>query len=211
MDTFLKPGNTVLFQGDSVTDCERNRRTGDLGIGYASMVARRFTQLFPKVNITWTNRGVSGDRSVDVLNRYEQDIRAVKPDLISLLIGINDTWRRYDEGNLMSAQRFEEHYREILTRISSDFPACRILMMEPFLLNSLPDRAQWREDLDPKIQVVRNLAQEFADFYIPLDGLFAQATVEGFTSAQLAEDGVHPTRAGHSLIAEAYFQKLVQR
>ncbi len=207
MKNMFCDGQVILFQGDSITDCGRDRSDiTSLGEGYPGVVAKLYHTLFPETKVTFINRGVSGDRITNLLERYKEDLEAVKPDFLSILIGINDTWRRYDNNDPTSAEDFEKNYRELLTRVKKDLPECKVIMIEPFVLNSLPDRASWREDLDPKIQVVRKLAKEFADYYIPLDGIYAKAEVESYSCEQLAEDGVHPTALGHSIIAEEYLE-----
>jgi len=210
MKTILKNEQIVLFQGDSVTDCGRDRDdNASLGDGYASIVSNMFQSLFPDFKIRFINKGVSGDRIKDLINRYESDIKRINPDFISILIGINDTWRRYDSNDPISAEEFEKNYRFLLEEIKTDLPNCRIMIMEPFLMNSLPDRIKWREDLDPKIQVVRKLAKEYATVYLPLDGIFAKADVEEYDCKEMAEDGVHPTNIGHSIIAREYIKGIL--
>lgn len=202
-------GQVVLFQGDSVTDCGRNREDiTSLSEGYPGIIAKMFGLLHPDRKVTFVNKGISGNRVKDLFNRYNEDIKAINPDFISILIGINDTWRRYDENDPTSTERFEEIYKELLTKIKKDMPNCKIMLIEPFVLNSLPDRAAWREDLDPKIQVVRKLAKEFADYYLPLDGILAKAEVEQYTCFEIAEDGVHPSKLGNSIIAKEYMKAL---
>ncbi|MGF7143252.1 lysophospholipase L1-like esterase [Anaerotaenia torta] len=207
MKSIFQDGQVVLFQGDSITDCGRDR--GDitsLGGGYAGVVASLYRTLFPQAKVSFINKGISGNRVKDLLARYEEDFRSIRPDYLSILIGINDTWRRYDNNDPTSSEEFEDTYRELLTKLRRDLPDCKLIMIEPFLLNSLPDRAAWREDLDPKIHVIRKLAKEFADYYIPMDGIFAKAEVEEYTCKELAEDGVHPSETGHRIIAEEYLK-----
>ena len=172
------------------------------------MVAQKYRLLFPDSKVTFVNKGVSGNRVKNLLERYEEDFKAIKPDFLSILIGINDTWRRYDSNDPTSVESFEKTYHKLLTRIKADLPDCKIMMIEQFLLNTDQAKACWREDLDPKIQAVRRLAKEFADYYIPMDGILAKAEVEMYTCKQITEDGVHPTRIGHSIIAEEYLKAL---
>jgi lysophospholipase L1-like esterase len=124
--------------------------------------------------------------------------------VVSILIGINDTWRRYDSNDPTSAEAFEQSYRDILTRTRENTDAL-IVMMEPFVLPYPQDRLTWREDLDPKIQVVRSLAREFEAALIPLDGIFAQAACRR-EPEYWAADGVHPTLNGHALIAREWLE-----
>lgn len=207
MEPFFQPGQTVLFQGDSVTDC--NRTYGDdssLGDGYPRKIADIYTALFG-AGVTFINRGVSGNRVRDILARCKQDILDVKPDVISILIGINDVWRRYDSGDPTSVEAFEKTYRELLETVKKELPNTKIMIIEPFVLHSLPDRAQWHEDMDPKLQAIRRLAAEFADYFLPMDGLMIQAAGK-YGCKALAEDGVHPTALGHGVVAYEYMKTL---
>ena len=209
MQAFFKPGSVVLFQGDSVTDCGRTREADlPLGNGYARKVADIYTKLFPQQQLTFINKGVSGSRSIDLLERYEADFKDCRPDFISLLIGVNDVWRRFDRNMPTTAQEFFDHCDTYIHRLRSDFPQAKLMMLEPFVRYSLPDRRQWRDDLNEKIEAYRFLAEKYADYYVPLDGLFTQWCCSGFTQEQLLPDGVHPSEQGHSLIAQEYLKTL---
>lgn len=206
MSAIIKDNDVVLFQGDSVTDAGRDRENdGNLGGGYPSTVAAWFTALNPSGNVKFLNRGISGNRVRDLRDRWVEDCLEIKPSLVSILIGINDCWRRYDSNDPTSAEKFEEDYRYILTQIKENLKDTRILICEPFVLSEPEDRKKWREDLDPKIHVVRKLASEFQTLYVPLDGLFAQASVLS-KPAIWSPDGVHPSPAGHALIAKAWLE-----
>jgi acyl-CoA thioesterase I len=199
----------ALFQGDSITDAGRSREDlNDLGRGYPLLAAAWYQSMHPEQEVRFINRGIGGHRAADLLARWQEDCVALKPTLVSILIGINDTWRRYDSNRPTSADDFESSYRGVLemTRKSTD---ARILMMEPFVLPCPTDRCAWREDLDPKIQVVRTLAREFDAVLVPLDGLFAQAATRREPEFWAA-DGVHPTPAGHALIARAWLDAVLR-
>ena len=205
MDTIIKDNSIVLFQGDSVTDCGRSRENDDdLGSGYPNMVAAWFSAAYPEKNVKFINRGVGGNRVRDLVGRWEEDCINLKPSLVSILIGINDCWRRYDSSDPTSVDEYKEGYRKILTQIKDNLNA-QILICEPFVLPFPEDRKQWREDLDPKIQVVRELAREFKTLYVPLDGLFAAASTNRKPEFW-APDGVHPSQAGHAFIAQAWLK-----
>lgn len=209
MKNMFQDGQVVLFQGDSITDCGRDREDiSSLGAGYPNVVSKMYSLMFPNTKVTFVNKGISGNRVKDLLERYEEDFKAIKPDFLSILIGVNDTWRRYDSNDPTSTEDYEAGYRELLTKIKKDIPDCKIILIEPFLLNSLPDRATWREDLDPKILVARKLAKEFADYYIPMDGIYAKLEVEQYTCKEITEDGVHPSPLGHAILAEEYIKTL---
>jgi acyl-CoA thioesterase-1 len=207
MQPVIEPNSLVLFQGDSITDCGRSRRDDrQLGAGYVAIVDAWFNMLFPQHGVRFLNRGISGNRVQDMHHRWKRDALDLKPDWVSILIGINDTWRRYDSHDPVSTDEFEGHYRSILeeTRCQT---GVRIIILEPFLLPYPPDRERWREDLDPKIAAVRRLAQEFAEIFIPLDQLFA-GTAQSTLPKHWLEDGVHPTPAGHAFIARAWLQAI---
>jgi len=209
MEQFFQPNSTVLFYGDSVTDATRKKEDPlDLGQGYANKVATVYTALYPQNHVRFLNRGVGGNRLIDLLERYDLDARPTNPDFISILVGINDTWRRYDRGMTVTEPEFEGQYRSLLGRFRSDFPKARILLIEPFLLSVDPEKAQYWEDLAPKIEIVRKLAAELADFYVPTNEVFASAQSEGYLPAQLSEDGVHPTSIGHTYLAIAWLRAI---
>lgn len=211
MKSMFRDGQVVLFQGDSITDCGRCRTEhNSLGEGYAGLVAKLHQTLFPEIKVDFVNRGISGNRVKDLLARYDEDFKALQPDYLSILIGVNDTWRRYDNNDPTNAEEFENTYRILLDKIKKDMPACKVVMIEPFLMNSLPDRASWREDLDPKIHVIRKLAKEYADYYIPMDGIYAKYETEEYSCTDLAPDGVHPSHIGHRIIAEEYLKLLIK-
>ena len=209
MHSFFKPGQVVLFQGDSVTDCSRaDKNFAPLGNGYAQKISVIYQTLFAKQNVQFVNRGVSGNRACDLLARYEKDFKAVQPDFISILIGINDTWRRYDSNDETPQSVFLQQYETLLQKIKTDLPRAEIMLIEPFVLPSCADHLHWREDLGPKIEVVRALAREYADYFLPMDGILAQAQTACYTAQQLSLDGVHPTDCGHGVIAHAWLRAL---
>jgi acyl-CoA thioesterase I len=202
----IPAGATVLFQGDSITDAGRVRiLPDDLGVGYPLLVGSWYQAAFPERSVRFLNRGVSGDRVVNLQERWERDCLALRPDVLSILIGVNETWRAFDAGDPTPATVFERQYRELLERTRAALPATRIALMEPFVLPFPPDREAWRVDLDPKIQAVRRLAHDFGCALVPLDGLFAEAAARR-EPAYWAPDGVHPTPAGHGLIARAWLR-----
>lgn len=191
----------ILFQGDSITDCGRDRSDCHNLAGYTSFVAQLLGAEHEYINL-----GISGNRSSDVLARYDSDIRAVAPDIMTMLIGINDVWRRFDSDLYTSPAQFEENLRRIFTKFKADFPAAKLILLEPFTVPA-GHNAHWRQHLIEMIDVVRALAVEFADGFIPLDGLFAKASLTNDYAA-LSSDGVHPDVAGQRLIAAALAEEL---
>jgi acyl-CoA thioesterase I len=201
----LEKGMTILFQGDSITDC--GRRTDQyqpLGRGYAFMVSSWLSAKRPDLDLTFINRGISGNRAADLAARWNKDCVKIHPSLVSILIGVNDTWRRFDSRDPTSAREFEDSYRRILESTKRD-TAAAIVLCSPFLLSCGLVDAEWRADLGPKIEATRRLAQEFSVLHIPLDEIFARAEDRAIP-AYWAQDGVHPTAAGHALIAQTWLK-----
>ena len=204
MDMLIKDNDLVLFQGDSVTDAGRN---GDnLGSGHQNTLAAWFSAMYPQKNVKFINRGIGGHRVCDLQKRWKTDCLDLKPTVVSILIGINDTWRRYDSNDPTSTEKFETGYRDLLEQIRKNLNA-RIIICEPFLLHVMNGQSQWREDLNPKIDVVRKLAIEFDTLLVPLDGIFAQAATRQ-TPAFWTADGVHPTPTSHALISQNWLKSV---
>jgi len=209
MERIWLDGQTVLFQGDSITDCGRNRDDdGSLGNGYPQKIVDIYKNLFPENKVKFVNRAISGNRTGDLLARYEKDFRDVKPDFISILIGINDVWRKFDSNDPTSSEQFRENYGTLLSLIKRDCPNAKIMIIEPFVLDTLKDRRLWFETFDQIVRVVRDLALEYADYYLPLDGILHGYLKKGYTKADLLDDGVHPTQTGHGIIAYEYMKLL---
>jgi acyl-CoA thioesterase I len=205
MTVLIENGALVLFQGDSITDAGRNYDDGaSLGGGYAMMAASWFSAQFPDRNVSFLNRGVSGDRAKEMESRWQKDCLDIKPAWVSIMIGINDTWRAFDSNDPTSTEAFETSYRNVLATTRATLKA-RLVLMEPFVLPYPEDRKAWRRDLDPRIEVVHKLAEEFDAIMVPLDRIFAKA-MKKREPAYWAADGVHPTLAGHALIAQSWLK-----
>jgi lysophospholipase L1-like esterase len=204
----LPDEGTLLFYGDSITDSGRDYKTqdalGSLGAGYVSLIRAQLGFRRPSVNRQVLNMGINGNRVYDLEKRLEADVLAHNPAVVTILIGVNDTWRRFDSNVLSPAADFLDAYRRILVQITTRVtPRPQLVLMEPFLLPYPEDRRGWRGDLDPRITIVRDLAVEFQADLIPLDGMFSAAATRAPASYWL-RDGVHPSPAGHALIADAW-------
>jgi lysophospholipase L1-like esterase len=205
MSTLIADNAVVLFQGDSITDAGRFDSEDGMGFGYANLAAAWFSALYPEKHVRFINRGISGNRVVDLARRWQPDCLDLKPDWVSILIGINDVWRRYDSNDPTSVVDYESGYRALLRQTTDKLPGVRLIICEPFVLPVPPDRAVWRDDLDPKIDAARRLSREFGAIYLPLDGLFAQAATQA-PPAFWAADGVHPSASGHAFMAQAWLR-----
>src|SRR6056297_3628243 len=129
-NTWLKPHGTILFQGDSITDAGRTAGVGELGNGYPYLLATRLWAQFPGHNLTVVNRGISGNRSRDLVKRWDEDALELQPDLISILIGINDTWRYFDRNDKTTAGQFHQAYHSILSKTRDRLPQTMLVLCE---------------------------------------------------------------------------------
>lgn len=197
----------MVFFGDSITDCGRDRNVEtpntNLGSGYAMLASAQILSDDPGGNWQFWNRGIGGNRVYDLEARLQSDVLDLEPDMVSILIGINDTWRRYDSGTTSSIEDFTASYSRILETLHDN--GIGVMMLEPFLLPVPDDRRAWRADLNPRIEACRDLAREFGVPYLPLDGVFAAASTQAPAEFWLP-DGVHPSLAGHGLIATKWLE-----
>jgi len=203
----IPSGATMLFQGDSITDANRSRwRRHDLGTGYVMMVAERFFAKHPEADVKFINRGISGNRVRDLRKRWLKDCLNLKPDVVSILIGINDTLGTFLWGEPTSIENFEEDYAAILELTRKNLNA-QIVLLEPFLLPLSKEQMAMRHDVEARIGVVKKTAEEFSTGLVHLDLMFSEAAKEK-SPEFLVTDGVHPTPAGHVLIAESWLRNV---
>lgn len=191
----------ILFQGDSITDANRLMTEDGFGNGYPHYVVGMLTEKYKDIDFEFVNRGISGNRCEHLLARWQSDAVDIDPDIISILIGVNDCWFYEDKEAKMPDEYFEYCYRSILDDIKNKTHA-KIIMLEPFLIDA-PGLPGIRADVSMKTQVVRRLAREYADVYIPCDGIFAEASIHK-DPAYWSDDGIHPSPAGAELLARHY-------
>ncbi len=185
-----------IFIGDSVTDCGREIDP-PYGDGYVREIAQSGTLGGQIINV-----GTSGHRLIDLEKRWQVDVIDRKPTLVSIAIGINDTWRRYDDNDITTAQDFRDRFHRLLSQTKL---ACnpQFVLCEPFLLAINDQMITWREDLDPKIAIVHEMADEFCAILIPFDA-HLNALAKTMPKTELAEDGIHPTVFGHQEMARLW-------
>ena len=200
---------TVLFLGDSVTAAERKYGTDDLGEGYAAKIDAYLKTFYPQDCFKVINKGFDGHRAQNLLLRLQADCIDLKPDILTILIGVNDCWKAVSEGMVQETaitENFTACCREILTRVKNALPNCKIILMEPFIIPAEQYKEDWRIGLYSKIEALRALSREFKTVYIPLDGIFAEYCAQN-DAAMYSIDSVHPIDGGHSLIAEQWIKR----
>jgi len=200
----------ILFQGDSVTDAGRDRSDpADMGNGYPRYASAMIQDSFPDTDFEFVNLGISGNRTEHLVERLESDFIEIQPDIVSILIGVNDVWHHHAFEYIETTDKqFEENYRKVLEAVKSRTNA-RILMIQPFLLETVdPAKQELCEELARKQAIIKKLADEYADAYLPLDEVLHAATEE--EPAYYAADGVHPTPDGACFIGEAYLGAIAE-
>ena len=199
----IKPHSLILFQGDSVTDCDRKFESMiDLGKGYPNMIAGALWAKQPDDGLKFINRGISGNRTKDLYMRWVGDCINLQPDYVSILIGINDVWREFDSNDATPIEDFETNLRNVLDLTKRETDA-KIIMMEPFVLPYPLDRIKWLDTLAKRRELIKNLSKEYGATFVPLyDKLHEIGKKIGYT--YLAQDGVHPTPFGHAVIAKQW-------
>ena len=197
-----------LFQGDSITDANRDRddeRIGSeiFGYGYPLLFASDILKN-NKGKYEFLNRGISGDRIVDVYARIKCDIINLKPDVMSILIGVNDVWHELNEQNGVDTPKFEKVYSMLIEEIKEALPDIKIIILEPFVLYGEGSKRYYddfRKGVEEKAAVAKRIADKYNLAFVPLMKQFDDAASDGDTT-YWTTDGVHPTAAGHQLIKE---------
>lgn len=197
----LNVSDIILFEGDSVTDALRNREDFNSLAGYSLEIDKKLK----KYNISCINRGVGGNTALQVLERLKEDLEETKPTVFSLLVGVNDTWRKFDSNQIIDAKKTMKDIEEIilLAKKYTD----KIILLEPFLLDVSIDKEPFREDLAKRIWLIRDLARKYHLTFVPLNGIFAEACTKKEPSFY-SYDGVHPTINGHKLIAKEWLKRI---
>ena len=207
----MKETKVILFQGDSITDAGRNREQqgvvngpyGGTGYGYPLFASARLLADQPQAGLQFYNLGISGNRVVDLYARWKIDALNLKPDLISILIGVNDTWHERSRQNGVEVPRFEKIYRMLLEWTREVLPEVKLVLMEPFVLPFGAADETWVAEVAERAVVVRKLAEEFNAVFIPTQEMLTKAAQTASPEYWLV-DGVHPTAAGHQFLADAW-------
>ena len=193
----------IVFQGDSITDCGRNRENDGLGLGYANMVTGSLMAAEP-YRYKCHNRGISGNRVVDLYSRWKIDALNLNPDLLSIFIGVNDLWHEKMRRNGVEPVRFERIYRMLLEWTLEVLPEVKLILIEPYVLPCGSVEESWIPEIAEYQKIVRRLADEFKTGFVPTQEIFNTAAKTAPSMEYLTADGVHPTPAGHQLLADAW-------
>lgn len=204
---------TVVFQGDSITDCTRNREKDYYpGSGYATMVTGRLGSTYPG-KFQFCNRGIGGNKVTDLLARWQKDCTNLKPDYLSIYVGVNDAWHEVDFGWGTNGQTFEKVYRILLDDTLREVPGVKIMLLTPYVVAETfdPEKLPRMQALvAEKVAIVKKLAAEYGLPCVELQPIFdaAQQKVGG---KYWVRDGVHPNPAGSQLIADAWIAEATRQ
>ncbi len=205
----------ILFQGDSITDTGRSRESEqNRGCGYATMVSGVLGAREP-YKYKFLNRGISGNRVVDLYARIRIDMINLKPDYISFLIGINDVWHEYGRHNGVDAEKFEMVYNLMIEEIKRDLPDTKLMILEPFVLpgsatestEEFPDRWEFfAKETALRREAARRVAEKQNVLFVPLQEVFDKANADAPANGYWLHDGVHPSAFGHTLIQQEWIK-----
>ena len=210
--SLLKSGQVILFQGDSITDAGRDKAANSpanqqsaLGNGYAWLAGAELLVDHPKANYSVFNRGISGNKVFQLAERWQTDCLDLKPDLISVLIGVNDIWHKLGGNYAGTVEIYERDYRALLDRTRKALPKVKLVVCEPFVLRCGAVNEKWFPEFDEYRAAAKRVADSFHATFIPFQTMFDEA-VKYAPPAHWAGDGVHPTSAGASLMAHNWLR-----
>jgi lysophospholipase L1-like esterase len=205
------PGPVILFQGDSITDAGRDRAAmganlaSGLGGGYPLLITASELSAHPDRGFQFFNRGVSGNRVPDLDARWAADTLDLKPDVLSVLVGVNDYWHTLNGSYHGTAADYETGYAALLDSTRRALPAVRLVVLEPFLLRCGVVTDAWIPEFDRRRAAAARVAQAAGAIFLPLQALFDRLSADA-SPTYWSADGVHPTPAGHGAIARAWME-----
>jgi lysophospholipase L1-like esterase len=207
---------TFLFQGDSITDGNRTRNSDwnhVMGHGYQYIIASKLWYDFPRKNFHFFNRAISGNKVTDLANRWQKDTLNIKPDVLSILIGINDTSSFIGGNKDFSSEQYETKYRELLQQTRQQLPGTKLVLCEPFILPVGKVKEHWEQystEVKKRQAIVKKLSEEtgaiFVAFQAAFDKVLSKAPAEYWIW-----DGIHPMPAGHELMAREWLKQVSKK
>jgi len=210
-EPLIQPGQTVLFQGDSITDAGRNRALTDansfdaMGRGYAWLAAAQLLVDRPDDRLKFHNGGISGDKVYQLADRWQADCLDLRPDVLSILVGVNDFWHKHKHGYEGTIDKYETDYRALLQRTKDALPNVKLVVCEPFVLKVGAVDDTWFPEFDAYRAAARDVAQEAGATFVPFQTMFDRAAKLA-PPDHWAADGVHPTTHGAALMAHFWLR-----
>lgn len=208
----LNVGDVILFQGDSITDAGRNKESADannvdaLGNGYALMIASRMLGVHAALKLQCYNRGISGNKVPDLDARWQADAIELKPNVLSILIGVNDIWHKLGGRYDGTVEDYEEGFAALLAKTIQAVPGMKLVVCEPFVLRCGAVTDEWFPEFDERRAAARRVADLAGAIWVPFQSMFDEAVSDETPPEYWAGDGVHPTMAGHALMAKTWLE-----
>lgn len=213
-DMVIIMAKVILFQGDSITDCGRARDNDvNTGNGYATLVKASLGLDYPD-EYKFINRGVSGNRVVDMYARIKADFINLKPDYASIYIGVNDAWHEINRQNGVDTEKFEKIYTMFIDEVKAACPDTKLIIIAPYVLEGpatqdtedIPDRwHRFKTDTAEKAAVAKKIAEKYNIPCIDLQAAFDEAATKA-PNTYWTGDGVHPTSMGHEIIKRLWLE-----
>lgn len=209
-------GFTFLFQGDSITDGNRTRNTDwnhVMGHGYQFIIASKLWYDFPKKGFHFFNRGISGNKVTDLAARWKTDTIDLKPDVLSILIGINDAVAFINGNKDFASEQYEADYRSLLTQTKQQLPSVQLILCEPFVLAVGNVKSKWEvysAEVQKRQQIAKQLSKECDAIFVPFQSAFNSALSKA-PAEYWIWDGIHPMPAGHELMAREWLKHVSRR
>ena len=206
----LLQDDVILFQGDSITDAGRDKDNsapsdfGALGRGYANMITMGLLGAHPSLRLHCYNRGISGHKVPDLEARWQKDTLDLKPAVLSILIGVNDIWHKLDGRYSGTVADYERQFASLLAGTRAALPQTRLVICEPFVLRCGAVNEGWFPEFDERRAAAKRVAENAAATWVPFQTMFDETLTDATPSAYWARDGVHPTTAGHALMAKTW-------
>lgn len=204
--------STILFQGDSITDAGRDRRSENnannrnaLGRGYVYSIATQLLSDKADCGLKIYNRGISGNKVFQLADRWDKDCLEIKPDVLSILIGVNDIWHSLNGNYDGTVEKYEKDYRALLNRTVKALPDIKLVICEPFVLRCGAVNNKWFPEFDSYRAAAKRIADEFDAVFVPFQSMFDEATQKAHP-AHWAGDGVHPSMAGAYLMGQEWLK-----
>jgi len=208
----LADNSVILFQGDSITDANRDRNNMEpnnlqaFGNGYVSLVASQLLFDNPSKNLKIYNKGISGNKVFQLADRWDKDCIELKPDVLSIMVGVNDFWHTLTNGYKGTIQTYKVDYVKLLQRTKTAFPDIQLIIVEPYAvkgIKSVDDK--WYPFFEDYQHAAQDMANQFDAFYIPLQQIFDKAQ-QAMPGKYWTGDGVHPTLAGAKIMSAAWLE-----
>jgi len=206
----LTKGNTILFQGDSITDAGRNKQDSSynnaraLGSGYAMLTGAALMEKYASLDLKIYNKGISGNKVYQLAERWDEDCLDIKPDILSILIGVNDIWHKLNGQYDGTVEIYKNDYIALLKRTKKALPNVKLIICEPYAVSGIKAvDDKWYPEFYDYQKAAREIADQFGATFIPFQKIYDEAQKQA-PGVYWTGDGVHASLAGAQLMAQAW-------